>query len=565
VQGRKLRKKCAKVSTMRCECSLNPGKKRGKCGTCAEGLVGAPSPTPTPTGTPTACSWQDTSLPPYPSPKYQYEPLSGVSPDITVQNVVEQSAPPPGDTSDVLTGCDASLGPCCDLSDLGSSDGEAQLNKCWFALGQNLDPVWKPKDPTCTAGVGCGVPPDPNKVAGVNANLNTMGLITHGWDSGEANNFINDLPEVWRPGCHTSSRGVRWSTSIVNRLSMTYADTVKFNESLPAVAIYNVFSGGVILNPKYVQINCLFNQDAGTDARNYNGCGRPFSSESDWDWCDRGYDGGVKGFGGNGEANGLCVGAPTQLNSMFQSQEVFVKLGQALRPQLRTAYNEAVVIPLGSTKDKPEGSATPGTPIAAFYTPMSQNRASYPGGNLTHIDYVDPNLIPCGGGFANQPYPYGKVGSGANADGVPSLCLPMTMGNGTVAVNGTGLKCCQQEGDPDADTYSYPSSSGGCEGIVKNGEKNTCISILPDASATGKLVVTCQAMCNFYKVLQVEQGDASEGACNSKPAGCPPLVQLDMFPPPEVGPFKILCKDYKECFDKKIFLHSPSTCTINPP
>ena len=543
-------------------------------------MVGAPTPTPTPTGTPTydACSWGSTSLPPYPSPKDQYEPLSGVSPDITVQNVVEQSAPLPIDASgyvpDVLTGCDASLGPCCDLSDLGSSDGEAQLNKCWIALGQNLDPVGKPKDPTCAA-VGCGVPAKPTNVAGENANLNTMGLITHGWDSGEANNFIDGLPEVWRPGCHDSSRGVRWSTSIVNRLSMSYADPASSDPviagSLPAVSIYNVFSGGVILNPKYVQINCLFGGDGGTDARNYNGCGNQISTDNspDWDWCDRGYDGN-KGFGASG-AKGTketCVGAPTQLNSMFQFQKNFVKLDQALRSELKTAYNEAVVIPLGSTKDKPEGSVTPGTPIAAFYTPMSQNRASYPGGNLTHIDYVDPNLIPCAGGIGNQPYPYGKLDSGANADGVASLCLSMTMNNATkVAVNGTGLKCCQQEGDPDADTYSYPLP-GGCGGIVQKGQTNFCISVLPDASATGnagKNVVTCQAMCNFYRVLQVEQGDASEGACNSKPAGCPPLLKLDMFPPPGVGPFRILCKDYKECFDKKTCLHSPSTCTINPP
>ena len=44
VQGRRLRKKCAAVSTVRCECSLSPEKKRGKCGKCAQSLVGAPSP-----------------------------------------------------------------------------------------------------------------------------------------------------------------------------------------------------------------------------------------------------------------------------------------------------------------------------------------------------------------------------------------------------------------------------------------------------------------------------------------------------------------------------------------
>ena len=42
MQGRRLRKKCAAVSTVRCECSLSPEKKRGKCGVCAESLVGAP-------------------------------------------------------------------------------------------------------------------------------------------------------------------------------------------------------------------------------------------------------------------------------------------------------------------------------------------------------------------------------------------------------------------------------------------------------------------------------------------------------------------------------------------
>ena len=63
VQGRKMRKKCGRVSTMRCQCSLNPGKKRGKCGACAESLVGAPSPAPTPTAAPTP-----TPAPPLTSP-----------------------------------------------------------------------------------------------------------------------------------------------------------------------------------------------------------------------------------------------------------------------------------------------------------------------------------------------------------------------------------------------------------------------------------------------------------------------------------------------------------------
>jgi len=45
VQGKKMRKKCARVSTMQCLCSSQ--KKRGKCGTCVESLVGAPAPTPT--------------------------------------------------------------------------------------------------------------------------------------------------------------------------------------------------------------------------------------------------------------------------------------------------------------------------------------------------------------------------------------------------------------------------------------------------------------------------------------------------------------------------------------
>jgi len=51
VQGRKMRKKCARVSTMfddRCQCSLNPEKKRGKCGTCEKIFDEGPTPGPTP-------------------------------------------------------------------------------------------------------------------------------------------------------------------------------------------------------------------------------------------------------------------------------------------------------------------------------------------------------------------------------------------------------------------------------------------------------------------------------------------------------------------------------------
>ena len=51
VQGRKMRRKCRRVSAMPCQCSLNSQKKRGKCGACArfdESLVGPPSrPEPT--------------------------------------------------------------------------------------------------------------------------------------------------------------------------------------------------------------------------------------------------------------------------------------------------------------------------------------------------------------------------------------------------------------------------------------------------------------------------------------------------------------------------------------
>ena len=43
VQGRQKRKKCGRVSTKRCQCSLNPGKKRGKCGACVAAL-GSPLP-----------------------------------------------------------------------------------------------------------------------------------------------------------------------------------------------------------------------------------------------------------------------------------------------------------------------------------------------------------------------------------------------------------------------------------------------------------------------------------------------------------------------------------------
>ena len=57
VQGRKMRKKCGRVSTKRCQCSLNSGKKRGKCGACVESFtgVGAPSPTGTPLPPDPAC------------------------------------------------------------------------------------------------------------------------------------------------------------------------------------------------------------------------------------------------------------------------------------------------------------------------------------------------------------------------------------------------------------------------------------------------------------------------------------------------------------------------------
>ena len=44
VQGKKLRKRCARVSPMRCECSRNPQKKRGKCGSCVGSSdVGGPT------------------------------------------------------------------------------------------------------------------------------------------------------------------------------------------------------------------------------------------------------------------------------------------------------------------------------------------------------------------------------------------------------------------------------------------------------------------------------------------------------------------------------------------
>merc|ERR1712078_936054 len=61
VQGRRMRKKCAAVSSMRCECSLSPEKKRGKCGLCAESLVGAPPPGCLPAGA--ICSAQPGSEP----------------------------------------------------------------------------------------------------------------------------------------------------------------------------------------------------------------------------------------------------------------------------------------------------------------------------------------------------------------------------------------------------------------------------------------------------------------------------------------------------------------------
>ena len=53
MQGKKLRKKCARVSAMRCQCSKKPEKKRGKCGTCAAtSPPTSPEPPPAP---PTSC------------------------------------------------------------------------------------------------------------------------------------------------------------------------------------------------------------------------------------------------------------------------------------------------------------------------------------------------------------------------------------------------------------------------------------------------------------------------------------------------------------------------------
>merc|ERR1711871_3617 len=45
-RGKKVRKTCQSVSTTRCQCSKNPQKKNGKCGTCEESLL---TPTPMPT------------------------------------------------------------------------------------------------------------------------------------------------------------------------------------------------------------------------------------------------------------------------------------------------------------------------------------------------------------------------------------------------------------------------------------------------------------------------------------------------------------------------------------
>ena len=42
VQGKKKRKKCGGVSALRCQCSLRPLKKKGKCGTCVPTQVGEP-------------------------------------------------------------------------------------------------------------------------------------------------------------------------------------------------------------------------------------------------------------------------------------------------------------------------------------------------------------------------------------------------------------------------------------------------------------------------------------------------------------------------------------------
>ena len=52
VQGRKKRKKCGRVPTLRCQCSVRPLKKAGKCGTCL--LLESPPATPTPRRRPTA-------------------------------------------------------------------------------------------------------------------------------------------------------------------------------------------------------------------------------------------------------------------------------------------------------------------------------------------------------------------------------------------------------------------------------------------------------------------------------------------------------------------------------
>merc|ERR1712072_1613770 len=116
-------------------------------------------------------------------------------------------------------------------------------------------------------------------------------------------------------------------------------------------------------------------------------------------------------------------------------------------------------------------------------------------------------------------------------------------GNSKVAVNGTGLKCCQQKGDPDADTYTFPLDSvdfpDGCEGIVDRGKTNLCIGDLQDLPNTGndgRHVVTCQAMCNFYKELQ--PGDASTGACNSKPGRLPPAGSNEHVSTPRCRPIQ---------------------------
>ena len=56
VQGKKLRKKCARVSAIRCQCSKKPEKKQGKCGTCAATSPPAEPPTSPAPPLPTSCT-----------------------------------------------------------------------------------------------------------------------------------------------------------------------------------------------------------------------------------------------------------------------------------------------------------------------------------------------------------------------------------------------------------------------------------------------------------------------------------------------------------------------------